>query len=156
MTVELATFFSAIKALFPSAVSWNVPSSGDVIDEVSGLITGAWLGGTAASVSGTGITSYAAGTGCYVRWQTAGIANGRRVKGRTFLVPLLGAQYQTDGTIIDASLTTINSAATALANSGKMRIWHRPTNRGTNNGAAFSVTAAIGPDRVTSLRSRRT
>lgn len=156
MTVELGTFFNAIRAFFPTAVSWSVPSSGDILDEVSGLITGAWIGGTPVSITGSGATAYAAGTGCYVRWQTAGIANGRRVKGRTFLVPLLTSCYQTDGTIFDSNLATMQTASTALANSGKMRIWHRPSNRGANNGNAFSVTAAIGPDRVTSLRSRRT
>jgi len=155
-TVELAAFFNAIKAFFPTSVSWNIPSSGDVVDEVSGLITGAWIGGTAASVSGTTGTAYAAGTGAYVRWQTSGIVNGRRVKGRTFLCPLVGSSYQTDGTIVDGNVATIQTAANNLVLAGKLRIWHRPTSAGANNGSAFTVTAGTVPDRVTSLRSRRT
>jgi hypothetical protein len=154
-TVEIAAFFNAIKAFFPSAISWNVPSSGDVIDEVSGLLTGAWIGGTAASIAGGTAGAYAGGTGCYVRWQTSGVVAGRRVKGRTFLVPLLGAHYQTDGTIVDATLATINTAANNLVLAGKLRIWHRPTVKGANNGSAHTVTAAQGPDKVSSLRSRR-
>jgi hypothetical protein len=156
VTVELGTYFQAIKAIFPSAVSWNIPSSGDVIDEVTGQITGAWTGGTAASIAATAAGTYAAGTGCYVRWQTGGIVGGRRVKGRTFLVPISGGLYQSDGTIADATLATLNTAANTLAATGKLNIWHRPTNSGSNDGSSHLVTGASGPDRVTSLRSRRT
>jgi hypothetical protein len=154
-TVEVAAFFNAIKAFFPSGVSWNVPSSGDVVDEVTGLITGAWTAGTAASIVGTGAGAYAAGTGVYVRWQTGGIVGGRRVKGRTFLCPLIVSAYQTDGTILDASLATMNTAVNTLAAAGKLNIWHRPTAKGANDGSTHLVTAGSGPDHVTSLRSRR-
>jgi hypothetical protein len=155
-TVELATFFNAIKAFFNNSISWNVPSSGDVVDEVSGLITGAWTAGTAASIVGGSSTAYAAGTGAYARWQTNGIVNGRRVKGRTFLCPLITSCYQTDGTILDANLATMNTAVTTLAAAGKLNIWHRPSAKGANDGSAHLVTAGTGPDKVTSLRTRRT
>jgi hypothetical protein len=155
VTVELGTFFNAIKGNFPSAVTWAIPSSGDVIDEVTGKITGAWTGGTAGGTAGSTNVAYAAGTGVYIRWQTAGIVNGRRVKGRTFLCPLVASDYQNDGTIIDANLVGMNNAATTLAASGKLNIWHRPTSSTSNDGSAHLVVGATGPDRVTSLRSRR-
>jgi hypothetical protein len=154
-TTELGTFFNAIKANVPAACSWNIPSSGDVIDETTGFITGSWIGGVAASIAATGAGAYAAGTGCYIRWQTSGIVAGRRVRGRTFICPILGGLYQGDGTIADATLAQINTAANTLVLAGKLRIWHRPTTRGSGDGAAFTVTAAQGPDKVTSLRSRR-
>lgn len=154
-TVELGSFFNALKTFFPSAVSWNVPGSGDVIDEVTGMITGAWTAGTAASIAATNAGAYAAGTGAYARWQTNGIVNGHRVKGRTFLCPLSVNHYQTDGTIFDSSLATMSAAVAALAASGKLNIWHRPTSRGSNNGSAHLVISGSGPDHVTSLRSRR-
>lgn len=154
-TTEIGAFFNAIKAFFPTAVSWNVPSSGDVVDEVSGLITGAWTGGAAASLVGTGSGAYAAGTGVYARWQTNGIVNGRRVKGRTFLCPLITGCYQSDGTITDANLATMNTAVSLLAASGKMNIWHRPKTRTSNDGSAHLIVSGAGPDHVTSLRSRR-
>jgi len=154
-TVEIGAFFNSIKAFFPAAVGWQVPNSGDVVDEVTGLITGAWTGGTVASIVGTGAGAYAAGTGCYVRWQTAGIVAGRRVKGRTFLCPMIGNSYQSDGTILDATLATINAAATTLVGFGKTTIWHRPSPTGAANGSAHAVIGSTGPDKVTSLRSRR-
>jgi len=155
-TVELATFLNAIKTQFPNAVTWDIPASGDVVDETSGLITGAWVGGTAATVVATGGTgAYAGGTGAYVRWQTAGIVGGRRVRGRTFLCPILGASYDAQGTIGAGTLGVFGPAATTLVGAGKQLIWHRPTPGGTN-GSSHAVTAAVVPDKVTSLRSRRT
>jgi len=156
ITVELGTFWNAIKTLFPNSVTWDIPASGDVVDEASGLITGAWTGGTAATITATGgATAYAGGTGAYVRWQTAGIVDGRRVKGRTFLLPLLTAAYDATGTIDPTRQATMQTAATTLVGAGKQVIWSRPDPGGTN-GTSHAVTAAVVPDKVTSLRSRRT
>jgi hypothetical protein len=155
MSTELTTYFIALRSLFPPSVSWAIPGSGDVIDETTGLITGAWIGGTPGATVGSGAGTYAAGTGTYQRWQTAGIVRGRRVRGRTFLCPLISTVYQGDGTIVDTNLNTMNAAANALVASGKMRIWARPSTPGGSDGSAHAVTAAVGPDRVSSLRSRR-
>jgi hypothetical protein len=156
MTTELATFFNAIKSNFPNAVTWDIPGSGDVIDETTGLITGAWTAGTAATITATGGTgSYVAGTGAFVRWQTNGIVNGRRVRGRTFLDPLVVGAFDANGTIATAALGGLQPAATALAASGKMLIWHRPTPGGAD-GSTHAVVAGTVPDKVSSLRTRRT
>lgn len=155
-TVELGTFFNAIKAFFPNAVTWDIPASGDVIDETTGLITGAWTAGTAASITATGgAVSYPAGTGGYVRWQTAGIVDGRRVRGRTFMCPLVIGGFDTTGTIAVATQTGIQTAATTLVGSGKLLIWHRPP-AGAATGSTHAVIAATVPDKVSSLRTRRT
>jgi hypothetical protein len=156
VTTELGTFFNAIKTLFPNAVTWDIPGSGDVVDDATGQITGAWTAGTAATIGATGGTgAYVAGTGAYVRWQTNGIENGRRVRGRTFLAPLLGASFENNGTLVNANVTTIQTAVTTLAASGKLLIWHRPS-PGGSNGASHAVVAGTVPDKVTSLRTRRT
>jgi hypothetical protein len=155
VTAELGTFFNAIKALFPTAVTWDIPSAGDVLDEVSGLLTGAWTGGTAATNNGTLATAYAGGTGVFVRWTTNGIVGGRRVRGRTFLVPLATASYDTNGTVATATLTPLNAACATLVGAGKLQIWHRPTSPTSNDGSAHIVTGGTVPDKVTSLRTRR-
>jgi len=156
MTTELGTFFNAIKANFPNAVTWDIPASGDVIDETTGLITGAWTAGTAASVTATGgAVSYPAGTGAYIRWQTAGIVAGRRVRGRTFMCPLVIGGFDTSGTIAVVAQANLQASATILVGSGKMVIWHRPP-PGGSTGSSHAVIAAVVPDKVTSLRTRRT
>ena len=156
MTTELGTFFNAIKGYFPNAVTWDVPGSGDVIDDASGHVTGAWTAGTAASITATGgAVSYPAGTGTYVRWQTAGIVNFRRVRGRTFLCPLVIGGFDTTGTIAVATQTAFQTAANTLVASGKMLVWHRNAPLATD-GSSHAVIAAVVPDKVASLRTRRT
>lgn len=156
VTVELGTFFNAVKALFPTAVTWQVPSSGDVLQTDNGHITSGWSGGTAASISGTSAGTYVAGTGAFVRWGTSGVVDGRRVKGRTFLCPLLASCFDAAGTLTDANVTTMTAAAAALAGSGKLMIYSRPTPAQPTSGQLSLVTSGQVPDKVTSLRTRRT
>lgn len=154
-TANLVTFFNAIKAIFPTGCSWSVLNSGDTIDDATGTITGTWTGVGGAVVSSTTAGSYPAGTGAYVNWQTGAIVNGRRLKGRTFLCPLLTSVFDTNGTITTPNLTLIGGAATTLATVGVMRVWHRPTAPGAGDGSSALITAGTVPDQVTSLRSRR-
>jgi hypothetical protein len=156
VTVELGTFFNAIKGVFPNVVTWQVPSTGDVLQIDNGKIIAGWVGGTAATVSGTSAAAYVAGTGAFVRWATSGVIDGRRVKGRTFLCPLLTGSFDTQGTLNNTDVTTLNAAAVALAGSGKLLIYSRPSGPGAVDGATSLVTGAQVPDKVTSLHTRRT
>lgn len=149
-------FFNAIKGLVPVGVTWTVPSSGDLLDDTTGALQGSWSiagGGTVASAGGT---TYAAGVGSRVVWQTGAIRGGRRVRGSTFIVPLGTTQYDADGTIAPAALTTLGTAAanylTAVGSNGL--IWSRP--RTGLAGQAVPITAALTPDKVSWLRGRRT
>lgn len=155
LTPNLNTFFGAIKALFPTAVSWSVPAAGDKISDINGALAGAWSGGTAATTTGTGGGTYAAGTGAYVRWLTGAVVADRKLLGRTFFCPLISGVYDNDGTITAPNLTILQNAANALQASNKLIIWHRPTNKAAANGDNRLVIGAVVPDRVTSLKSRR-
>lgn len=156
ITASLGTFFNAIKGYFPNIVVWNIPPSGDVIDIPTGRITGGWTGGTQASISGTASGAYVAGTGGYVRWQTSQIRDGRRMKGRTFLCPVNSGQYDGSGTMLDTMVTAWQTAASTLAATGTLIIYGRERTPGAGDGQSAVVTGAQVPDRVTSLRSRRT
>lgn len=155
VTTNLGTFFNAIKGSFVSPLSWSIPASGDEIDEATGTLTGSWTGGTAASIGASGSGAYPAGTGGMIRWTTGQIVNGRKFQGRTFLTGIMSSQYDTDGTILAASLTTWQSAASALVAPGKLRLWHRPSSPGAADGTSRAVVAGVAVDKVTSLRSRR-
>lgn len=154
-TAGLAAFFSSISNRFPNSLTWSCGTSGDTVDVATGTLTGEWTGGTAINQTGSGGTgAYAAGTGAYVQWGTPLIVGGRRLKGRTFLAPLLASEYQADGSITAACLTTLNTAAATLEALGKIVIWHRPS-PGGSNGIAATVTSGNVPDQVTSLKTRR-
>lgn len=152
---DCVAFFNAIKAQFPTALSWTIPSSGDEIDSDTGQLTGSWIGSGGGTVVGTGGNlAYAAGVGARVQWNTTVIVRGRRVKGSTFLAPLLGAKFDTAGTVDNTTLGVLQTAASAFAASGVAKgVWSRPTPGSIGTYAA--INDAIVPDRVTSLRSRR-
>lgn len=155
LVADLNTFFNSIKAQFPNGLTWSTPAAGDIIDEVTGALTGEWSGGAATSLVATGGAGaiYAAGVGAYITWGTTTIANGRRLKGRTFLTSIMTSKYDSNGTIDNSALGVFQTAANALVAGGNLRIWHRPT--GGAGGGLGAVTSAVVPDRVTALRSRR-
>jgi hypothetical protein len=155
-TANLGTFFTAIRDNFPTSVTWTIPSAGDVISDATGQLTGAWTAGTGASIAGTGATAYVGGTGLMVRWITGTVVSGHKLNGRTFLCPVLTTLFDTQGTINNSSLPGILTAAQTLAGAGKLVIWHRPTSKAAANGSSALIVGAAVPDKVTSLRSRRT
>lgn len=152
----IRTFFNALVTLLPSGLTIQVPSSGDVISESDGTITGAWsVGSTPAVVTGTAVASYAGNAGAVVHWLTAGVVVGRRVRGRTFLVPLVSA-YDTSGSLSSGALSTISTAAAAYVTGqgGVAVVWSRPAPG--RSGSLHSITSSRVPDLAVSLRSRRT
>jgi len=155
VTSNLRTFYDAVKAYLPAGTSVQVPNQGDVINDANGEITGSWSSAANAVVTGPNSGPYAAGSGAVVRWTTGGIVLGRRVRGRTFLVPLLGSAFQGNGTIDTVPLATIIAAAAALvtAEAGNLLVWHRPI--AGAGGDSFPVTNSDCPDRSALLRSRR-
>ena len=155
LTPALNTFWAAVKAVFSDTVTVTVPTNGDVIDASTGLLTGSWTGGTGSSNTGTSHGAYAGGTGAFIKWSTPQIVDGRRLKGKTFIAPILAAGYDVDGTLAGGYLTIIQNAANTLAATGLMQIWHRPPVHGSPGGQMGIVNAATVPDKVTSLATRR-
>jgi hypothetical protein len=152
---DCVAFFTALKAFFPSSLTWTIPSNGDEIDSATGALTGVWTGsggGTVTANVGTG--PYAAGTGLRVRWNTGIIHNGRRVLGSSFLVPAVTSVYSSSGVIVPANQTSIQTAASAFVASGVAKgIWSK--GRSLGDGLYCAMSSATVPNAVTSLRSRR-
>jgi hypothetical protein len=108
-----------------------------------------------AVISGIGSGSYAAPAGAVITWLTGLVHQGRRVRGRTFLVPLSNTALESNGTLSTGFLTNCRNAATAyVASAANPCIWARP-DPGTTNGAAFAVAAGTVLDKVAILTSRR-
>lgn len=155
LSVGLAAFFSSISSHFPNSIHWDMPTTGDKIDVATGHLTGTWTGGTLINQGGSGgSTAFAAGTGARILWGTSLIVGTHRLKGRTFLCPLLSSEYATNGSILAATITALTTNAGTLAATGKMVIWHRPP-KGASSGVASTVTSGVCDSRVTSLYSRR-
>jgi len=153
---DLTAFYEDLKDRFPQGMTVSVPNSGDLIDEATGTLTGTWTDGTAGAVTGTAVDVFAQGVGARIVWNTSGVTNGRRVKGSTYLVPLVAGCYDTGGTLLTTPLGDFTTAAFNLwtAGGGNMVILTRPVEGA--GGKSSVVTSSSVPDKVSWLRSRRT
>ena len=152
---NIRTFFNNIHPFLPSDVTLSFPGAGDVLDDVTGILTGSWSAAPPADVTGSGTGTYAAPVGAVVNWGTATIHRGRRMRGRTFLVPLNGPSFQNDGSLDSTVRAGLISGAQALiaAGPGNLLAWSRPISGG--GGLSAAVTTANVPDLAAVLRSRR-
>ena len=154
----VAGFFNDIKNQIPGGVSWQVPNSGDVLNDANGVITGSWVAGTSSTVTSVVSATWVQGVGARVVWSTDGIVAGRRVKGSTFIVPILTEKFTSGGAIDDSMVSQFDLAAEdmldALTGTLNMVVWSRPTTSRT--GSSHVVGGAHVPDKVSWLRSRRT
>lgn len=152
---DAVTFFSALASQFPTGLSWDIPSSGDELDDATGTLLGGWAGSGGGQVAASGgAGSYAAGTGYRIAWNTGVVAAGRRVRGATFMCPVITSVYDSQGTIAAAYLANAQTAANAFVSSGVAKgIWHRP--HAGAPGLYAAMSSALIPDKVSSLRSRR-
>lgn len=155
LPAAVVTFLNAIKNSFPDDVTFVVPGGGDTFDAATGTLNGTWSDGGGGSVTGTDAGSFQLGAGFRIKWGTAGIVNGRRVKGTTFMVPAASVLFGTDGRITSASLASLSAALTTYlaAVSTKQVIWSRPIPG--RAGSIHQVTTATIPSIPTALRSRR-
>lgn len=152
----IRTFWNAFPNLLPAGLTIQVPNTGDVVSETDGSITGTWSVATLpAVVTGSSAGTYAGNAGAVVHWLTAGVVAGRRVRGRTFIVPL-ATGYASDGSLASSTITTLSNAAAAYvtAQAGVAVVWARPAPG--RSGTVNSITASRVPDLAVSLRSRRT
>lgn len=152
----LATWIGAWKYLVPDCVTLTIEGQGDTVDSTTGLITGTWTDGANTALVGTGSSSqyFAAGGAC-ISWSTGGVVKGRRVQGRTFLVPLTSLAYQ-GSALVGTTVSAIQGATNTLLGSGNVFwILHRPTTKGGTDGQAFQVTGGTVKNHQAILSSRR-
>lgn len=149
------TAFQAISGTLPSGCTVTIPSSGDTFEDSTGELISVWTGSGGGAVVGNGGSNIVAGAGATLGWVTGGIVNGRKVRGRTFIVPLANVAYDADGTLASGHLTVLQNLAAALMATTKLVVWHRPTTVGGSDGDSFFVTAYKVRDKVAFLSSRR-
>jgi hypothetical protein len=153
-------FANAIKGLVAHTVTFQVENDVEVIEDTTGQLQNVITGTAQAAVVSTGATgTYSAATGAVVTWRTGGVRNGRRVRGRTFLVPFASAAYQTDGTLSTTAVTTLQTAATAMIDAtgaGDLGVYGRPSGPGATDGVWYAASGFTVPDMVAVLKSRRT
>ena len=161
---EVATkcnaYITAIKAYIPNVVTLQlVTDIEEIADTDGGLVQVFSVTSTAAAAGTASATAgWAAPTGAVITWGTGTIRNGRRIRGRSFIVPLSNEVYDVDGTLKSTPLTGITNAANALRTPGtnaKLAIFGRPTGPGATDGVKADVISHRVPDMAAILTSRR-
>lgn len=149
--------FGRLLAKFPSTVTFTVEVGGDIIDPLNGDLMGAWVGAPTSVITGTGTGVYSAPAGVAVNWLTTSVLHGRRLRGRTFMVPLIGNAFATDGSIDATTLASILGSAQQFVVDAatNLVVWHRPNTALGRTGGYGAVTAATVNDKAAVLRSRR-
>lgn len=152
---DLQTFWQAVKVVLPTSVTITVPNTGDTVDVATGALSGVWTDAGGSTTTGTNAGVFAGGVGMRVKWHTAGIVNGRRMTGSTFICPIAAGSFDSDGTPLGTTVTALQNAANAFvtATTPDQVIYHRPT-LGVG-GISNPVLSATVPDAVSWLRSRR-
>lgn len=157
------TFFEGIKPNLPFNATVTVSTTIQEYDVATGVLTGEQTMTTPpAATTGTGVLPYAAGSGFFIGWNTVTIFNGRRIKGRTFIVPACDC-YQTDGSLNTTTIAGAQAAAAALiaAAGAELCVWARQYNKAVTPwvqiaGSLAPVTTATVRDQASQLRTRRT
>lgn len=160
------SFLNAAPLMFPTAMTFTVPNTGDVIEHTTGELLGSWTDGAAQTpFSGTNTGDWAAGVGIRVVWNTNVIHNRRRLRGSNFLVPVAAGIFDVDGTVDEATRTERLTAANAyLTSQAQACVYSRPKPERPKAGGG-TLPAVEGfyapiisptiPDKVSWLRSRR-
>jgi len=169
-TSRVELFAGAIKDLLPSTASLRCASDVEEIEETTGELVNIHpvtaANGTISNASAAAV--YSGPVGAVINWRTNGVRNGRRIRGRSFIVPITGDKFDASGTLATATITTLQNAANALVNpagSPDLGVYARPTAikdaqgnpTGEHNadGIWYVAAAANVPDLAAVMRSRR-
>lgn len=150
---DIHDFWNTVNGYVPAVVDITVGPSWQSIDIESGdVLDEGTVETPPASVAGNLAGGFAGNVGLALNWQTGTFIKGRRLKGRTYLVPL-GGIFEGDGTPSASSIAAIGDAATALLEgSSNMAVWHRP--KAGAGGSWAQITGVTITDRAAVLRSR--
>jgi len=153
--VSLQSQLGFLGEILPTGCTITVPTSGDVIDPTTGALTDVWTGSTTSAVAGAAGAAAAAGVGGCITWDTGAVLGGKRLRGRTFIVPMGANSYDTDGTLTTTAKGKIDQAAAGIRGLAGFAIWKRPTAPGASDGGYATVAAHRVADKVAILTSRR-
>lgn len=168
----LHDLFVSLATFLPADVTLTLQPGGDVIESSTGTLTGSWAGEVTAPVVGTQTGVYSAPTGFMVRWETATVRDGSRLRGRTYFVPSGTTAYQADGSIAAQAIVDLSAAASTFvgAVTPALLVWQRPRaarsaftdGKGiahkavqARTGSTAPVIGSSVPDLAVVMRSRR-
>lgn len=146
-------FFVTVQANLPNELVISFPAEVLEFDTSTGTLINAYPVTPPGNVPGTNASGYAMPAGARIDWFTPAIVAGRRLRGRTYLVPINGTAFDTNGTLVAGTITNLGNAADGLIDDmngiGALAVWSR------THGILADVETASVIDKVAILRSRR-
>lgn len=149
----VVAFWNGVADRLAQGTTFAVQPDVHVFDEVTGALLRVESTSPGAQSIFAPSGPYAAGVGAVATWNTAAVHGSKQLRGRTFIVPLDGGQYENNGTIGAIGLADIRAAVTTLGAIANFGVWGRPI-----DGAGGEWSACTGGtvrDHVAWLSSRR-
>jgi hypothetical protein len=114
VTTALDALYAPVLGWFPLDVSYTVDSIVEYYDGVLGTLLGE-VAATVAHVAHPGLAdgAYGNGIGALMSWNTGGLFDGHRIRGRTFMVPLDSVAFDVAGTLKPDCVTSFLTGAAA-------------------------------------------
>lgn len=155
---KVHTWLTAWLSAIHESITVTVDPSVEAIDETNGNLTAFWTTAPGAGRVGTGTGTFSSATGACVNWYTNGIRNARRIRGRSFMVPLTSNGFDNTGTLDNTKLTAWRAATATLIDgtgSGDLGVWSRPSGPAATDGVWYVCNAYTINDKAAILTSRR-
>ena len=154
ISTAIRTWYDAVNNTIPNSITNTFPAEVKVLDESTGTLENAVPVTPLSPLTGGGSGTYSANTGRLVRWNTGEVAGGRRITGRTFLVPNIGTAFDSSGSVAASTLSTDNTAhaallaATQAGDFPQLVVWSK------KNGSVHFIRQGVTLAKATTLRRR--
>lgn len=153
VTTAFYDFFYELDDNLPDEVS--ITMSSEVVNlDAFGVLTDVYPVTPPAPVIGLSAGGYNRAAGGRVDWNTGVITNGRRLKGRTYIVPINASAFDANGLLVPSTRQRFQTASDDLiaalsAITVPLHVWSR------THGISAPVTSATIPLTGAILRGRR-
>lgn len=153
-------FFDTIKGSIPDDYTLQVQQEMTIINASTGKLEQLEMASSAqAPIVGLMGQGWAAGVGVRVDWQGGGVLNGRRIRGRTYIVPYNASVFDASGQVPASVRTSLGGYATTMitdlaAANTPLCVWNRPSVKNPVGGASVVQSAAVS-SKAAVLRGRR-
>lgn len=154
ITTALRALITAVLPSIPNEVSMVPDSEVRELSTIDGSLISTWAVNPGAVQQGSNAGNFMGAAGLRVDADTNIIVAGRRLRGRTYWVPVASAAFSTGGAVLPAQQTLFVNAmnafrASVAAVAAEPAVWSR------THGVAYQVSTYSVPALGAVLRSRR-
>lgn len=162
---DLSLATAGMMGYLPAGVTLTVSGQVDVFEAETGVLQSELSATDGTPRVGTGAGAMIAASGACINWTTGTISNGRRIRGRTFIVPMDEDAFDANGTLSAGGLGAVDAMRTGFLNynataaTNRLAVWSRPREAtettASRVGSLGIITGGSIPDKQVVLRSRR-